>query len=132
MIANVPIKDSHDRNEREPPALQEDAVLKDQADGRELFAGFLGVSVQDGTKTKSRGDIAQERAIFDVGDLVGFHVRDVQGKTINVEVRLTDVNEGGNNEEIYEFLKVETAGFGPRQFRGLRCSPPRHASHKRP
>jgi hypothetical protein len=58
-------------------------------------------------KAKARGDIAQERAIFDVRDLIGFHVRDVQGKTINVKVGFADVNESGNDEEVDEVLKVE-------------------------
>ena len=50
---------------------------EDQAKFGKFSARFLGVSVQDGMEAQARGDVAQEWAIFYVGDLLGLYVRDV-------------------------------------------------------
>lgn len=80
---------------------------KNEVECRQKFAGFLGIPVQHGMKTQARGNVAQKRPVFDVGDVFGLNVRNVQGEAINVEVWFADMNEGGNNEEIDELLKVE-------------------------
>ena len=70
-----------------------------QAKFGKFSARFLSVSVQDGMEAQARGDVAQERAIFYVGDLLGLYMRDVHSQAVDVEVGFADVHECGDDEE---------------------------------
>ena len=60
-------------------------------------------------EAEARSDVAQERAIFNIGHFISLHVSDIHSEPVNVKVRFADVDEGRDDEEVDKFLEMKAA-----------------------
>ena len=65
--------------------------------------------MHDASNSQAFRDLSEHRSIFDIDDLPGGRLDDVQRKPKNIFIRLVEVDEARGNEGIHKFSQLELA-----------------------
>ena len=65
------------------------------------------ISVQNASNPQTFCDLDEHSGIFDIDDLTGWHLGDIQRQPEHVSVGLADVHKAGGNEGIHRSPSIE-------------------------
>jgi hypothetical protein len=63
--------------------------------------------VKNALNPQAFGDLDEHRGVFDIDDLPGGSLGDVQCQPEDVRIRLVKVDEAGGNKSIHKFVQLE-------------------------
>jgi len=67
------------------------------------------ICVQNASNPQTFRDLHKQRGVFQINDLLGWHLADVQRKMENIRVRSSDVDEAGGSKAIHKSVQLELA-----------------------
>src|SRR5664279_5284803 len=86
-----------------------DAFVMLQSERSQLCACGRVIRVQNAANPQTFRDLGEHQGVFDIEDLLGWHLGDIQRKPKDVRVGLAEMDKAGGNKKIHEAVQLELA-----------------------
>jgi hypothetical protein len=84
----------------------DDSIVIRQSERSQFRARRRVISVQNASNPQAFRDLNKHWGVFDIDDLAGWRLRDIQRQPKHVSVGLADVDKAGGNEGIHKPVQL--------------------------